>query len=207
MHTERPFGKSVGSPLSGGEAPSAPRHPGSASTLQAASERPETALPLPTLAALQPGGTFGSLMARIDERLNPILVKDLRSWMRSRRFLVIFFVVLALGQLAIWITVLVVDEDTSVGRQFFVVLLSGVGMVMVGGIPWMTQDSFIRELKNHATELALIARLSPADLVRGKVSSGLAASLLCLAAVSPADVPAPAPCSPAGPRGSPRLPS
>lgn len=121
------------------------------------------------------------LSSSVDRHLNPFFVKDVRSWLRSRKFLILFFTALGICQV---VTVMII-ADGKEGRNLFSVLVAGLAMVLVGVVPYLMQDKFADELASGSTELALISRMTPGRMVRGKILSGLTANLLFFSAVGP----------------------
>lgn len=122
---------------------------------------------------------------RLDRWANPVLVQDMRSWLRSRRFLGVYFLSLGLSQIVVLTLALQSVEQAATGAGLFRLLAGTLTFVLVGVIPFLLQDKFADELESGATELALVSRLSAGGLLRGKVMSGVAADLLFLAAVAP----------------------
>lgn len=127
--------------------------------------------------------TPGRALEWIDSRLNAILVKDVRAWLRSKKFLIVFFVALALIQIVTLVVTAIPDPE--MGRTLYLILSSGLAVVLVGVLPFLMQDRFTDELASGSTELALISRMTPGQLVRGKIMSGVAATLLFFSAAGP----------------------
>ena len=126
-------------------------------------------------------GLMARFMSWVDHRLNPFFVKDIRSWLRSKKFLAIFFVALASCMV---VTIMIIVDGES-GRTLFSVLVTGLAMVLVGVVPYLMQDKFADELASGSTELAMISRMTPGRMVRGKILSGLVANLLFFSALGP----------------------
>jgi len=120
---------------------------------------------------------------RLDGLINPILLKDIRSYLRSKLFLVVFFAAAILIQGATLLLTLVPESET--GSILLTMLVSGLGFVLVGIMPAIMHGRFTEELSSGSTELALISRMTPGKLVRGKILSGLAASMLFFSAAGP----------------------
>ncbi len=118
-----------------------------------------------------------------DQKLNAILVKDVRAWLRSKKFLIVFFVAMVLIQVITFVMTVIPRVDS--GSTLFAILTSGLAFFLVGVLPFLMHDRFTDELSSGSTELALISRMTPGMLVRGKIMSGLAASLLFFAAAGP----------------------
>ena len=119
----------------------------------------------------------------VDQKLNAILVKDVRAWLRSKKFLIVFFVAMVLIQVITFVVTAIPRPET--GHTLFLILTSGLAFFLVGVLPFLMHDRFTDELSSGSTELALISRMTPGMLVRGKIASGVAASLLFFAAAGP----------------------
>ncbi len=121
------------------------------------------------------------LTKKLDRALNPFLVKDMRGWLRSKRFLIVFFAALGLTQMVTLAGII----DATDGKDIFAVLVAGLAFILVGLVPFFLQDKFARELSSGSTELALVSRVTASQMIRGKIMSGLAANLLFFSAVGP----------------------
>jgi hypothetical protein len=143
------------------------------------------------MAAAEPTGESVSTTERMswwdwtDQKLNPVLVKDVRAWLRSRSFLVFFFLALALGQYATVNFVILAGQGEVTGRLLFSSIAGGLAFVLGCVLPFMVMNRFLDELRNKSTELALISRMSAAEFVRGKIWSGVAAAAVYFAAAGP----------------------
>jgi hypothetical protein len=124
-------------------------------------------------------------VARLDGLLNPMLVRDVRCWLRSKFFLVVFFLAMAASQISVCVAAYASKYDEDSAQVLFTVLLAGMSFVLVGVLPYMIKDRFDEELASRMTDLTLISRMSAGQIVRGKILSGLAASLLFFAALGP----------------------
>ncbi len=122
---------------------------------------------------------------RIDAALNPILVRDLRVWLRSRRFLLVLGIAAVLTQVVTLTMISAAAGDPMAGRTLFYALVGGLASLMTGVVPWMMQGGFMEELRSRSLELVLISRLTPGQLVRGKVASTVVASFLFFSVAGP----------------------
>lgn len=122
---------------------------------------------------------------RLDMRANPMLLKDLRLWMRQKRFLAMYFLVLA-GSVAggAFYTVLA-RADHGDGRGIWAILCGTLAVVCGAVVPYFVFERFQLELNNRATELVLLSALRPSQLVFGKLMSAWSTSFLSAAAVTP----------------------
>jgi hypothetical protein len=119
-----------------------------------------------------------------DDRLSPVLVKELRQGMRARIFVLsfllvqIFLVVLTLGNLAAQ------DDRGTLDSQngFFWTILGFALLVLT---PLRGVASMSQEVKNRTLETIMLTRLTAWRVVAGKWSALFAQSLLLVAAVLP----------------------
>lgn len=139
--------------------------------------------------AMDEPAASASLWSRLfiwcDHHLNPILVKDIRCWLRSRVFLAIFFVGLIAAQLTAVTCIVESARNEDIGLELFVVIIGGMSVLLGGVMPYLVQSRFSDELRNRSTELALISHMTPKTLINGKIQSGLVASFLYFSAVAP----------------------
>ncbi|MBW2260663.1 MAG: hypothetical protein JRG91_01720, partial [Deltaproteobacteria bacterium] len=135
------------------------------------------------MTARSQGEARSGLLEWVDQRLNAILVKDVRAWLRSKKFLIVFFIAMVLIQVITFVSTVIPRSDS--GSTLFMILTSGLAFFLVGVLPFLMHDRFTDELSSGSTELALISCMTPGMLVRGKIMSGLAASLLFFAAAGP----------------------
>jgi hypothetical protein len=120
----------------------------------------------------------------VDDRLSPILVKELRQGMRARVFLLsflllqVFLVVLTLGNLAAQ------DDRATLESQngFFWAILGFALLVLT---PLRGLVAISNEVKNRTMETIMLTRLTAWRVVVGKWSALFAQSLLLVSAVLP----------------------
>lgn len=138
--------------------------------------------PTPAPSAAGPG----RLGEWIDDRMNAVWVKDLRMWIHGRTFRPGFTVLvfLAVG-LAVRFALASADDPRAGVNLWH--LTVGV-MLAVGGnlIPFFVYERYRAERDSGADELLRLSRMTPSDIVRGKLLSIGCGSLLILSALSPA---------------------
>lgn len=128
---------------------------------------------------------------RVCDRLNPVLLKELRQAVRSRLIVVVAMLFLAVLVLTALIILLNYAAETAVWREN-----SRLGTTMfgwVGGIlgvaslviPLHIGARFSGERTGRGSELYMIASLTPGQLVRGKFQAGLSLLLLMLSLSAP----------------------
>jgi hypothetical protein len=125
------------------------------------------------------------------DRLNPILVREVRQWLRSRYFIGLFFLLLLLCWLAAIFEVLVPLVDDSWGYHrpngralfgmYFYVLTGSVFLT----IPVTAFFNCTREFVDDAIEILRVTPLSSACIAWGKLQTALLQMGLFYAAVTP----------------------
>ena len=128
------------------------------------------------------------LTIAVADRLNPILIKETRESLKSRQFLITFFLLLALTLL--WTCLGIIFNAPEVyylptGAS----LLSGyyflLAVPIFGLVPLIALRSLSGEIDNDTFELMSITELASGQIVRGKFASAVLQMVLYLAAVVP----------------------
>ncbi|MCP4214724.1 MAG: hypothetical protein GY765_08700 [bacterium] len=127
----------------------------------------------------------GKLNNWLDFHLNPVLVKDIRSWLRSKKFMMVFFFALTAIQVFTFHHTLTASRTGNHGETLFTILSCGLAFILTGVLPYLMQDRLAEELASRSTELSLISRLTPGQLVRGKIMGGMAVSMLFFSVAAP----------------------
>ncbi len=131
---------------------------------------------------------FDRLTIAVADRLNPILIKETRESLKSRQFLITFFLLLALTLL--WTCLGIIFNAPEVyylptGAS----LLSGyyflLAVPIFGLVPLIALRSLSGEIDNDTFELMSITELASGQIVRGKFASAVLQMVLYLAAVVP----------------------
>lgn len=133
-----------------------------------ASGTPAAAIRADETQALPAGGPPRSFA----DRLNPVLVKELRASLRGRAFRIQFLLV-ALGSIAIAMMrlgSLSLDADSAgVGRAFLQPAYACLCVAVLGFVPIMAYLSMGSEHDEHTFELLEISNLRPRQIVLGKL--------------------------------------
>ncbi len=131
---------------------------------------------------------FDRITIAVADRLNPILIKETRESLKSRQFLITFFLLLALTLL--WTCLGIIFNAPEVyylptGAS----LLSGyyflLAVPIFGLVPLIALRSLSGEIDNDTFELMSITELASGQIVRGKFASAVLQMVLYLAAVVP----------------------
>ena len=125
---------------------------------------------------------------RASDWLNPILVKETRQALKSRQFVVTFFLMLTASWLISVFGVVVEGagaEYREIGGNFFygyyIVLAVAVFLV----VPFSAFRSLLSERDLHTWEVLSITTLKPREIVWGKLSSALLQIFIYYSAITP----------------------
>ncbi len=125
---------------------------------------------------------------RLADRLNPILVKEARQSLKSRQFIITFFLLLAAS--CFWTIFGVVINAPDVyyvptGQS----LMSGYYFVLaiplIGMVPLAAHRSLAAEIDDDTFEMLVITRLSAMRIVMGKLNSAMLQMMVYFAAIVP----------------------
>ncbi len=132
-----------------------------------------------------------SLGARISDRLNPILVKEVRQALRGRFFKVSFWVTLTMATI-VGLFVLLISYSNSgtnnedvFGVQFFTAIFSCLSLASLVLVPFSAFLSMGAEWDENTYDLLVISNLKPRQIILGKVLSASVQSLLFYSAFGP----------------------
>ncbi|MBN1851773.1 MAG: hypothetical protein JW829_03585 [Pirellulales bacterium] len=127
-------------------------------------------------------------LARMGDRLNPILVKETRQAIKSRQFTLTFVLVLA----AVWITTF---AGIAIMGPSIYYSASGPGMFwayywilafpLAVVVPYGAYRSLAAEREDNTYELLSISTLTPRQIIWGKLASAFVQLLVYLSAVAP----------------------
>ncbi|MDD3117615.1 MAG: hypothetical protein PHQ27_00400 [Victivallales bacterium] len=116
--------------------------------------------------------TGKDVIAKIDDMINPIVVKEVRQYLNGRTV-----VALILGSLLLEFVIMVVfminggDEIRGCGRNFFSSILFLLSLACVFGIAFPVVGRIARERKDDSFQLIYNTALSPYRIVSGKLLS------------------------------------
>jgi hypothetical protein len=132
------------------------------------------------------------LFARLDDRLNPIVVKELRQAVQSKfvtsvlvLFLMLQLVILGVFLVTTGVERIMENPDYAVGRRVFVIfqsILLGTCMLF---IPGYTCARLSAERANNNVDLLFITTLRPRAIVGGKFLAALILAVLVFSACAP----------------------
>ncbi|MDM8548504.1 hypothetical protein QUF72_00630 [Desulfobacterales bacterium HSG2] len=126
------------------------------------------------------------IIEKIDDNLNPIVVKELRQAVRSRfvtGVLMIFLVSLLIA-MALFITT-GTTMNKGMGREAFSFLFSVFMVPSMLFVPAYTGTRMFRERAKENMDLLFISTISPTAIIRGKLFAGIIIDILIFSAFLP----------------------
>jgi hypothetical protein len=127
-------------------------------------------------------------LERWSDRLNPLVVREVRQSLKNRLFLLVFFLVL----LGSWLVsaFLVLDYSGSIGYlelgpTFVRYYLLGLIGCLLFAIPVGAFFGMVQEFREKAFELLAITTLSPQTIVWGKIQGAVVMMLIYSSALAP----------------------
>lgn len=136
---------------------------------------------------LVPGFVAPRWWERWGDRLNPLVVKEVRQGVRSRIFWVCFGLML-LACFVISVTAFLSTRDeglSSQGQGFFFAFFICLSVVHFFIIPYSAYRSLAREREDETWVLLVLTGLGPRKILRGKMASYLVQAGLYASAVGP----------------------
>lgn len=130
-------------------------------------------------------GPFRRLVEYLDWRINPVLLRDLRLYMRGRFMLAAYFLTLAALVMLAMLYAVIARFDGTDGTGLLQVLTALLAIICGAMIPNLVFERFRAELSNRATELALTSPLTPARLVWGKLLGAWCMTFMVVSAAAP----------------------
>jgi hypothetical protein len=120
--------------------------------------------------------------------VNPILIKEARQSLKSRQFLVTFFLLLIAS--CLWTVLGVVSYSPDVhyvptGSSLLVGYYLVMAIPMIGMVPLAAHRSLVAEIDDETFEMLVITRLSSMRIVMGKLNSAILQMLIYFAAIVP----------------------
>jgi hypothetical protein len=139
-------------------------------------------------AAAPAAGVAAPDRKRLDDRLNPILVKEVRQALRGRYFRWLFWLTLlaaTLTALAIVAAETATGNATAFGDVFFLWTFGLMSAAVHGFVPFWAFLSTSAEWDENTYDLLVISNLRPRQIVYGKLLSALIQALLYYSTFGP----------------------
>jgi hypothetical protein len=128
---------------------------------------------------------FARAAERVADRVNPIVVKEVRQGLRTRTFW-IFFAVMLLANLTISLVAwAAAEESAQIGQGAFIGYFVCLACVQFFVIPYSAYRSMSREAEEETWVLLLLTGLGGCNIVRGKWVSAMSQALLFASAAAP----------------------
>ncbi|MDF1797629.1 MAG: hypothetical protein P1V81_00505 [Planctomycetota bacterium] len=131
-------------------------------------------------ASPEPKG-LAALVARIDDRLNPVLVKEVRQALRGKQFRSSFGFTLTISAIVAVSIVLGSApraEWVPIGPPFFIGVFSCLAVAVIGFVPMAAFQSMGSEWDENTYDMLSLSHLRPRHIVLGKLlSAGIQALL------------------------------
>jgi ABC-type transport system involved in multi-copper enzyme maturation permease subunit len=146
---------------------------------------PEAALEAPGVPAPPAPDWLDRFGARLADRVNPIVVKELRQHLRTKVFWV-FFSLMLLGCLVIaMVASLAADESDKAGLGSFYAFFVALSGVQHFVIPYTAYRSMAREQEDETWVLLSLTGLGPRRILFGKLTSFVLQGALYASAAAP----------------------
>ena len=125
----------------------------------------------------------------LSDRLNPILVREVRQGLRGRSFRNLFLIVLviaAVTSIGILVTAAIGDRSgTSVGENLYRVSFGTLHLALTLYVPFAAFQTVAGEWEEGTRDLLSLTRIGPGSVVSGKLLGTFLQALLLLAAFVP----------------------
>lgn len=125
---------------------------------------------------------------RLQDRVGPIVVKEVRQGLRAKVFAIFFSVLLTACLMAALVAVAEVSDrtgDSTLGRNFLAAYLIALAAVTCFVIPFTAFRSMLREQEEETWVLLLLTGLGGRNIVRGKWVSAMSQAMLFASAAAP----------------------
>lgn len=133
-------------------------------------------------------GRWDERLQNLSDRLNPVVVREVRQTLKAKAFIGVFFTLLLCCWAYSMIAVLQYENSMSyyeVGPDFYLVyLLMLIGCLMFA-IPSGAFFSMSQEFRDRAFEMLAVTTLSPSQIVSGKLQGALVMMVIYGSAIAP----------------------
>ncbi|HSG72543.1 MAG TPA: hypothetical protein VLA12_19180 [Planctomycetaceae bacterium] len=131
---------------------------------------------------------WDELLERWSDRLNPVVVREVRQSFKNRIFLVVFFLLL----FGCWLTsmFLILSYSNTIGQfeigpLFYQWYLVGLIGCLIFAIPAGAFFSMVQEFRDKAFEVLAITSLTPQRIVWGKIQGAMVMMMIYASALAP----------------------
>ena len=122
------------------------------------------------------------------DRFNPIMVKETRQALKSRQFIITFFLVLIACWISSFAVVAIVGPEVyyvAEGPQMLIVYFAILAFPLMLIVPYSAFRSLAVEQEDNTYDLLSISALTTKQIVAGKLGSAVVQMLVYLSAISP----------------------
>lgn len=138
--------------------------------------------------ALEKENWFDRLREMVSDWCSSLLVKECRQALKSRQFVLTYFLLLIV--VAFWINYVIIMDGTDrkapdLGRSILTGLFVIMGLPLGLVIPFNTFRSLSREYETGTIQLISITTMKPWQIIGGKLGSGILQMMLYLSILAP----------------------
>ncbi len=145
---------------------------------------PPAAAP-PPARPVRKADAFDRFGERVGEKVNPIVVKEIRQGLRTRAFWIFFSLMLFACLVISLIAVATSESWSSDGKAYFFAYDVCLGLVLFFVIPYSAYRSMAREREEETWVLLTLTGLGPRAILRGKMGSFMLQGGLYASAAAP----------------------
>jgi hypothetical protein len=130
----------------------------------------------------------GNFLARIDNRINPVVVKELRQAVQSRFVVAALLILLGIQLLAIGLYLIRRDTtlmDFDAGNVVFMFLYGILLFVSLFFVPLYAAIRLIAERSDANVDLLFVTTIKPRSIITGKITAATIISILIFSACMP----------------------
>ncbi len=127
-------------------------------------------------------------LERWSDRLNPLVVREVRQALKTRTFLLVFLLLLLLTWVGSSIGVIATSQQAhavELGPQFFAWYLIALLICLLFATPAGAFFSMSHEFRDRAFEVLAISTLSPRKIINGKLNGAFVMTLVYASVLSP----------------------
>jgi len=145
------------------------------------------ALPKPGLftGPTRPPDAFDRFGERVGERVNPIIVKEIRQGLRTRAFWIFFSLMLFACLVVSLVAAATTEAYSNDGKAYFIAYDVCLALVLFFVIPYSAYRSMAREREEETWVLLTLTGLGPKAILRGKMGSFMLQGGLYASAAAP----------------------
>jgi ABC-type transport system involved in multi-copper enzyme maturation permease subunit len=146
---------------------------------------PPAAPPAPARPPRHAPDALDRLGERLGEKVNPIVVKEIRQGLRTRAFWIFFSLMLFACLVISLVAVATSESYAAEGKAYFVAYDVCLGLVLFFVIPYSAYRSMAKEREEETWVLLTLTGLGPRAILRGKMGSFMVQGGLYASAAAP----------------------